>query len=543
MTKQYDFVIVGAGSAGCALAARLSEEGRFSVLLLEAGGEARHLWVTIPIGIGRLLAEKSLLWPFETEPTQSMKGQRLYWPRGKLLGGSSSVNGMLFVRGDRVQYDRWREADCPGWGYDEVLPALKRIEDRPEGNPALRGRGGPIRVADIRHRDRLTEAFYQACQEIGIQPTSDYNAGCCDGVSYVQTTMRRGRRCSTEAGYLRPARHRANLTVRTFAQVDRLHLGGNRVLGVSFHQKSGAADQTESEEALATKEVILCAGALCTPLILERSGIGDASRLEALGITSTINLPGVGENLQDHVNLRTSYECARPITVNDLLNNRLRGALSALRYATTRRGLMATPTVTTHAYLRTSPDLDYPDIKLQLAHVSGGDRFAMAKGLGVDPFSGFALNAFHLHPSSRGSIHLRSRDPEAAPVIHANYLSTAEDQAAAVKGLQLLRLLASQVALEGLIRREVRPGPEVEGEDALLDYAKASGQTCWHSIGTCRMGQGANCVVDPRLRVHGLTGLRIADGSVMPHLVSSNTNAPAILIGERCAEFLIDEHG
>ncbi len=360
MTQPYDFVIVGAGSAGCALAARLSEGGRFSVLLLEAGGEANHLWVRIPIGIGRLLAEKSVLWAFETEPAESMKGQRLYWPRGRLLGGSSSVNGMVFVRGDRSEYDRWRDSGCPGWGYDEVLPALKRLEDRPGGDPAVRGRGGPIRVDDIRHRDQLSGAFFQSCIDIGIAPAEDYNAGSCEGVSYIQTSMRRGARCSTEKAYLRPARGRANLTVETHAKVDRLLFGGNRVTGIAYAKQREENGPAEACEAIAAKEVILCSGALCSPQILERSGIGDRDRLAKLDIEPRVHLPGVGENLQDHVNIRTSYECAKPITVNDLLNSRWRQALWGLRYGLSRRGLMATPTITTHGLSEDPPQPRQP---------------------------------------------------------------------------------------------------------------------------------------------------------------------------------------
>lgn len=543
--NKYDFIVVGAGSAGCALASRLSENGKFSILLLEAGGEASEKWIKVPLGIGKIIGNPDITWQYETEPERGMNGLKMNWARGKVLGGCSSVNGTGFVRGDKHLYELWAENNCDGWGYKDVLPAFKRMENRVGGDPNLRGRRGPISVTDAAHKDALTAAFIASCVDIGIPVNEDYNGGEYEGVSYFQFSQSNGRRCSTEVGYLQKARHRSNLQVETYVTVDKLLVRGDKI-GVSFFKNDDNLQQSAPKEIFAEREVILCAGALGSPNILERSGIGDTSRLAELGIPLVSHCPGVGENLQDHLNVRTTYQCKHPITVNDAINSWYYGAKMFLQYFFSRRGLMATPTIAVQALAKSQPDLNTPDFRLQLSHISGADRSevsnGLSKGLTADNFSGFSLQAFQLHPRSRGSVHIRSKNPADLPLIEANYLTDEYDQKEVIKALKLLRNLSQQPALNDLIVREVRPGKEVCSNEDLLEYAKQTGHTCWHAVSTCKMGDDKFAVVDPKLRVRNVPKLRIADASVIPNLVSSNTNAPAIMVGERCSDFLKSEY-
>jgi choline dehydrogenase len=532
MSEEFDYVVVGAGSAGAALAARLSEDAGTRVLLLEAGGPDNSPWIHLPIGIGKMLTDPKYVWGFQTEPENDLDGQSIYWPRGRMLGGSSSVNGMVYARGAPHRFDEWRDGNAPGWGHDDLLPYFRRIEDRPESDHAERGQGGPIRVSSGNYTDPLSTAFHDACVEAGAAPNPDYNVGRFEGVGWLQYSTRNGLRNSTAKGYLKPARGRANLKVQTHALAHRVLFEGKRAVGLEY----SVGGQTR--EVRVRGEVILSSGPINSPKILELSGIGQAERLRGFGIEVVADLPGVGEHLQDHFQNRITYETNLPVTINDIMNNPLRRATTFLRWLVKRDGLMSISSATVHAIMRSHPDLPHPDLKLQIMLVSGKDRYARNAKIGLDPFSGFNIGVFQLYPESRGSVHLRSTDPNDPPVIHANYLSHPKDREITLRGLQVVREVASRPALAPYIVREVRPGPEAVDDAALLDYARSSGQTSWHPIGTCRMGRGEGDVVDHALKVHGVEGLRVIDSAIMPNMPSSNTNAASIAIGEKGADLI-----
>jgi choline dehydrogenase len=529
MNETYDYIVVGGGSAGCVLANRLSERPDVRVLLIEAGGEPDRFWFKVPIGIGKLLIG-SAIWHYQSEP--ELNGRAIDWVHGRVLGGSGSVNGMLYVRGEPRRYDEWRDADCPGWGYEDVLPYFKRLEDCPFGDPAVRGRGGPIPVTELDVDDPISEAFVAACREIGLPMNPDYNGHRNDGVGRSQMNTLRGARFSAFHGYLQPARGRPNLTVRTDAPVDRVMVSGNRATGIAF-----TADG-QQRTAAAQREVILSGGAYHSPHLLELSGIGNGDTLRQHDVPVVKHLPGVGENLRDHLHPRVTFETNRPITVNDMLRSRWRGGREMLRYLLLRKGLFSTNSFKAIAYARSDAAAPYADIRIQCPLVSGPAR-SIDKG--IDRFSGFHLGAYFFFPVSRGYVHLSSPDPRAMPAMRANYLEDEADLAKTVQAVKLARHISRQPAFQPVLVRETRPGPEVVSDDAIKDYVFETGQTSWHPVGTCRMGTDKDAVVDPRLRVHGVAGLRVADASVMPFHTSSNTNVPSMMVGEKAADLILQD--
>jgi choline dehydrogenase len=533
-SQTFDFIVIGAGSAGCAVASRLSESGKHSVLLVEAGVDDRWIWIRIPLGVGYVLRSRRAHWRFFTEPEKAIGDRSIFWPRGKVIGGSSAINGLIWTRGEPAEYEHWKALGNEKWGYDDVAPSFRAIEHFAEGDSDVRGRGGPVPLCEYSPHDPLSEGFRQACIQAGLAATPDYNGSHYEGTAYIQRNVRRGLRHGAREAYFASAQGRPNLCVRGGALVERITFHEGRASGIEYRTAAGPGF------AVAAREVICCAGAIQSPQLLELSGVGNESLLRRLDIPVIHHLPGVGENCQDHFMTRLSYRCTRPITLNDKLNNPLRKMAMGLRFLLMGDGMMSTSTVTAHAIARSSPDLDRPDVKIQLHHLSSEDP-RDPRRWSWDSYPGFGIGTFVLRPKSRGEVHVQSRDPRVPPAMRANYLSHEEDRAKCVAALRLARRVAEQPGLRELIVAETRPGPQATSDEALLEHAARFGQTCYHQIGTCKMGNDQMSVVDDRLRVHGLLGLRVADASIMPTMASSNTNAPAIMIGERCAAFVLED--
>ena len=531
--ETFDYVIVGAGSAGCVLANRLSADGRFSVLLLEAGPKDRYAWLHIPIGYGKTMFHPVLNWGFKTDPEPNMADREMYWPRGRTLGGSSSINGLIYIRGQQADYDHWAALGNRGWSWNDCLPYFKRLEHNDLGASATRGADGPVWATTIPGPNELVDAFIAASEANGVPAVDDFNDGPQEGVGYYQLTTRRGFRCSAAVAYLRPARKRNNLTIETDAHVTRVVFEGTRATGVEFVQ--GGNRRT----VRAHREVLMSAGAIQSPQLLQLSGIGPAALLQQFGIPVLRTLDGVGENLQDHLQVRVMYEVAKPITTNDELRSTIGKVRMGLQWATRRSGPLALGINMAGMFCRALPEENAtPDTQFHFATLSADH----ASGT-VHPFSGCTYSVCQLRPESRGRVRIKNRDALNAPSIQANYLATDTDQRNTVAGVNFARRVAETQPMRALMKREFRPGEDVRSDDEILSYCRENASTIFHPSGTARMGAATDpmAVVDERLRVHGIAGLRVIDCSVMPTLISGNTNVPTMMIAEKAAEMILED--
>jgi choline dehydrogenase len=524
-----DFIVIGAGSAGCTIAARLSEDPATRVLLLEAGGEDTNRWIHIPLGFGKTFADPSVNWCYETEPDAGANGRKVYWPRGKVLGGSSSINGMVYIRGQAEDFDHWRQLGNTGWSFDDLLPYFKRAEHQVRGGDKFHGSGGPLAVSDV-ERHPIAEAFIDSAMALGFERNDDFNGAQQDGVGYHQTTTRNGKRCSTAVGYLNPARGRSNLQIVTHAYSEKIVVEGKRAVAVRYRQHG------EVKTARARREIIVCSGAINSPQLLLLSGIGPAAQLARFGIDVVQDLRGVGQNLQDHYSAPIKLKSKLPVTVNDVMLSNIKKLKVGMQYYMFKKGPLAMISSPAALFAKTRAELATPDVKISISPFSA-DR----PQDGLHKFSGFTAIAYQLRPESRGEIRLKSANPAEPPAMIPNYLSDPVDQQTIVDGLKLCRRILGHPSLARFVAEEFQPGPAVESDIQLLDYARQRGGTVYHPTSTCKMGVDAMAVVDPELKVHGIEGLRVADASVMPTVISGNTNAATIMIGEKLADLVRDK--
>ncbi|MGE5513873.1 MAG: GMC family oxidoreductase [Bacteroidota bacterium] len=530
----YDYVIVGAGTAGCLLANRLSADRAARVLLLEAGGRDNYHWIHIPVGYLYLMGNPRADWCFKTAEEPGLNGRSLNYPRGKVLGGCSSINGMIYMRGQARDYDLWRQMGCPGWAWDDVLPYFKKHEDQwalqPDAFDDLHARGGEWRIELARIRWEILDAFREAAAEAGIPKVDDFNRGNNEGCGYFHVNQRSGVRWNTSKGFLRPVLDRKNLVVETHATVERLKLEGRRVTGVSVRQRGMARDFA------VRREVILAAGSIGSPQILQLSGIGPGALLQRHGLTVVHELPGVGENLQDHLQIRCAYKVQGVKTMNERYQSFVRRTGFALEYALRRRGPMTMAPSQLGAFTKSDPNRETPNLQYHVQPLTL-PKF----GDPLDPFPAFTASVCNLRPTSRGTVRITSPDPAAHPEIKPNYLSTEEDRQVAADAVRVTRRIVSMPALQKYKPEEFRPGPDIDGDEALAKAAGEIATTIFHPVSTCKMGSDDMAVVDHRLRVRGIDGLRIADASVMPTITSGNTNAPTLMIAEKGAAMLLED--
>jgi choline dehydrogenase len=527
-TGSFDYIVVGAGSAGCVLANRLTASGSHRVLLIEAGGEDRNLWIHIPVGYAKLFTDARHNWLYNSEPEPELGGRSIIQPRGKVMGGSSSINGLLYIRGQAEDFNHWRQLGNAGWSFEDVLPYFRKAEDQQRGADDLHGVGGPLSVSDVSEPHPLCEAFIAACEQAGHPRTDDFNGASQEGAGYFQLTTRKGRRWSTARGYLKPARKRSNLAVVSGALATRVLFEGRRAAGVEYIQGG------TRHVARANAEVILCGGAFNSPQLLQLSGVGPADLLRQNGIAVVADMPGVGADLQDHYQARFNYRCAEPITMNDMMGSLVGRVGAGLRYALFRKGFLTVGAGYAGGFFKTDPSMATPDVQLHFILFS-----ADAVGQKLHPFPGFLASVCQLRPESRGFVRIKSADPAQAPAIQPRYLSDPIDRDVTTAGMQLLRKIMGQPALARYIVEELAPGKSVASDADLLEFARQKGTTVFHPTSTCRMGSDAKAVVDERLRVHGFEGLRVADASIMPTVVSGNTNAACVMIGEKASDMIL----
>ncbi len=520
----YDYVIVGGGTAGCVLANRLSADGRFQVALIEAGPRDRNPWIHIPIGYAKTMFNPRYNWGFNTEPEPELNDRRIHWPRGRVLGGSSSINGLIYIRGQAADYDQWEALGNPGWGWRDVLPRFRELEANERGASEFHGAHGPLGCSDIHERPELMEAIIRAGNELGVPSSDDFNGAAQEGVGYYQLLTRRGRRSSTAVSYLRPARSRANLDILTDTRAARIAFAGDTAVAVECQGPQGPF------VLRAGREILLCAGSVQSPQLLELSGIGEPGLLRGLGIDVVHAAPGVGENLQDHLQVRLLYRCRKPVTTNDALNSMAGRLRIGLQYLLHRSGPMAVGINHLGLFTRVLPESSTPDVQFHIAALTA-DKVADKP----HPWPGFTLSVCQLRPSSRGSIHIRSNDVRQAPAIRANYLSHPDDWRCTVAAVRFAQELANAKALADYTDMPYQPARAMRDDDEIVAFCREHATTIFHPVGTCRMGSDDDAVVDPDLRVRGVRGLRVVDASVMPVLVSGNTSAPSTMIAEKIA--------
>ena len=525
-----DFVVVGAGSAGCVLANRLTESGRHRVVLIEAGPRDRHVWIHVPLGYGKLFKDKRVNWLYESEPQAELGGRVVYQPRGKVLGGSSSINGLIYIRGQPEDFDHWRQLGNPGWGFDDVLPYFRRSENQARGQSELHGVGGPLCVSDATAPHELCDAFVAAAAEAGIPRNDDFNGASQEGAGYYQTTSRRGIRWSTARGYLRPALRRPNLQVITEALATRVLFEGRRAVGVEYRRGG------EVFAVRARRAVVLAGGAINSPQLLQLSGVGPGALLQEHGIPVVAESSGVGEDFQDHFQVRVVLKCTRPITINDEIGSLMRRLGVGLRYALWRKGPLTISAGYAGAFFRTDARVATPDVQVHFITFS-----TERMGERLHPFPGFTASICQLRPESRGFVRIKSSDPTAAPAIDPRYLATETDRRTNVDGLKRLRAIMRMPAMRPYVLAEHLPGEAVQSDEQVLAYCREVGTTIYHPTCSCRMGPDERAVVDPTLKVRGVEGLRVIDGAVMPSVVSGNTNAAIVMIAEKGSDMILGD--